>query len=187
MKQAIYGMFLFIFLALPPVIDLAESIMAIHMHMQMPLIGIAGMLMAPILQKKLPRFFETWNENGIPGILLFLIVFVYWVIPRAMDDALASNAIEGFKFISWAFLIGVPLRLSWSKLTKVWKFTVFLVVIVSYSIMAGLYLFSSDQLCNNYLIVDQRILGWSYLLIVFVLLLYIAQELFIDKTAYEPD
>src|SRR5699024_4282606 len=187
MKQAIYGIILFIFLALPPVVDLAESIMAIHIHAQMPLIGIAGMLMAPYLQQKFPRFFEKWNENGVPGIVLFLIDFIYWVIPRAMDDALASGAVEVFNFFSWAFLIGVPLRLSWPKLTKAWQYIVLLVVAVSYSIMAVLYLFSPDQLCNNYLIVDQRILGWSFLLIVFVIILYILQDLFIDKSAYEAE
>src|SRR5690625_4404112 len=118
MKQAIYGAILFIFLALPPVIDLAESIMSIHMHMQMPLIGVAGMLMTPLLQQKFPNFFKKWNENGIPGIVLLLIVILYWLIPRAMDDTLSSNYVEVFKFISWAFLVGVPLRDSWPKLTN---------------------------------------------------------------------
>src|SRR5690625_3990965 len=117
MKQAIYGLILYVFLMLPPVITLSESIMSIHMHMQMPLLGISGMLMTPLLQKKFPGFFSKWNKNGIPGIILFLIVFSYWLIPRAMDDALMLTSVQVFKFISWPFLIGVPLRDSWSKLS----------------------------------------------------------------------
>src|SRR5690625_3055152 len=72
MKQAIYGLILFIFLSLSPVRHLAESIMSIHMHMQMPLLAIAGMLMTPFLQKKFGSFFAKWNANGVPGIVLCL-------------------------------------------------------------------------------------------------------------------
>lgn len=185
MKQAIYGAILFIFLALPPVNELAETIMSIHMHMQMPLIAVAGMLMTPLLQKKFPDLFKKWNENGVPGIILFLIVILYWMIPRAMDDTLASNYMEVFKFISWAFLVGVPLRDSWPKLSKGWKNGIFIGLSIVYILMAGLYIFSPEQLCNNYLIVDQRTLGWGFLLIAFCLLLYFIQSLFINESEYQ--
>ena len=46
MKQSFYGLLLFIFLVLPPVANLMESIMIIHMHMQMPMLVFAGFLMA---------------------------------------------------------------------------------------------------------------------------------------------
>jgi len=186
-KQAIYGMILFIFLALPPVIHLAESIMSIHMHMQMPLIGVAGMLMTPWLQKLFPNFFKKWNENGIPGVLLILIVILYWLIPRTMDDALSSSSVEVFKFISWAFLVGVPLRDSWPKLTKLWKNLLFTLLSVAYLAMSGLYIFSPDQLCNNYAIVEQRTLGWGFLFIAFCILLYMVQSFFIDESQYEEE
>jgi hypothetical protein len=185
MKQAIYGVILFVFLLLPPVIDLAESIMSIHMHMQMPLIGVAGMLMTPLLQKKFPRFFRKWNGNGVPGIILFIIIILYWLIPRAMDDTLAYAIVEVFKFISWAFLVGVPLRDSWPKLTKAWKNGIFIFLSIIYLGMASLYIFSEDQLCNNYLIVEQRALGWGFLLIAFCLLLYFIQTLFIREEDFQ--
>src|SRR5690606_38804037 len=126
---------------------------------------IAGMLMTPLLQKKFPSFFNKWNENGIPGIILFLIVFLYWLLPRAMDETLALTHVEVFKFISWPFLIGVPLRDSWKKLSTGWKNAVYIIISVAYLLMAWLYIFSPDQLCNNYLIVDQRTLGWGIFLI----------------------
>ncbi len=185
MKQAIYGLILLIFLSLPPVIDLAESIMSIHMHMQMPLLAVAGMLMTPYLQQKFPSFFAKWNANGVPGMLLFLIVVFYWLIPRAMDDALTSIPVEIFKFFSWTFLIGVPLRDSWPKLSKLVKNIIYIILSIVYIGMAGLYIFSPDQLCNNYLIVEQRTLGWGFLLIAFCILLYFIQTLFINDEAYE--
>lgn len=187
MKQAIYGLILYLFLMLPPVIYLSESIMAIHMHMQMPLLAIVGMLMTPFLQKIFPRFFTKWNENGFPGILLFLIVFSYWLIPRAMDDAMTTTFVEVFKFISWPFLIGVPLRDSWSKISLLYKNSLLSIVAILYLLMAWLYIFSPDQLCNNYLIVDQRTLGWSFLLIAFCLLIYVVQTSVSDPSHYEED
>lgn len=181
MKQFIYGAIIFIFLALPPVRELAESIMAIHMHMQMPLIAAAGLLMTPLLQQLFPNFFAKWNKDGVPGILLFIIVGTYWLIPRTMDDVLLNGWMEFFKFFSWAFLIGVPLRDSWPKL-RVWIRNVVLGYIsAAYFLMAFVYILAEDQLCNNYLIVDQRTLGWSFLLIALCIVLYLVQLLFIRE------
>ena len=94
MKQSIYGFVLFVFLILPPVANLLESIMIIHMHMQMPLLVIAGFLMAKFFQTRFPHFFEKWNHNGVPGIILFVIIWVYWMIPRTMDEALTVQSVE---------------------------------------------------------------------------------------------
>src|SRR5699024_1985504 len=143
MIQVIYGLILFIFLMLPPVVKLLESIMIIHMHMQMPLLVIAGFLMAPFFQKMFPTLFRNWNANGLAGILLFLIIMLYWTMPRAMDEALTIPAMdealtipamEVFKFMSLPFFAGVPLRDSWKKLGKIGKnavFVVFLIVFVA--------------------------------------------------------
>lgn len=62
--------------------------MIIHMHMQMQMLVFAGFLMAKLFQMRNAHFFEKWNGNGIPGIALFLIISIYWMIPRTMDEAL---------------------------------------------------------------------------------------------------
>lgn len=178
MKQAIYGLILYLFLMIPPVVTLSESIMSIHMHMQMPLLGIAGMLMAPFLQKKFPLFFNKYNQNGFPGIILFMIIVFYWLVPRTMDEALTITALEVFKFISWPFLAGVPLRDSWKKLSKKAQHTVFVVISIAFGFMAWVYIASPDQLCNNYLIVEQRALGWGFVFLSFCIMLYFIQSLF---------
>src|SRR5699024_2597827 len=71
------------------------------------------------------------------------------------DDVLSSGYAEAFKFISWA-LLGIALRDSWSKISRGWEYIVFIGVAIMYMTMAGLYIFSPDQLCNNYLIVDKE-------------------------------
>lgn len=185
MKQAIYGLVLYIFLMLPPVVTLSESIMSIHMHMQMPLLGIVGLLMTPYLQAKFPTFFNNWNGNGLPGIVLFMIVMIYWLIPRAMDEALTVPLVELFKFVSWPFLVGVPLRDSWRKLKPFSQNIIFITISIIFGLMAWLYIASPNQLCNNYLIIEQRALGWGFLIIGACIMLYFVQSLFIDQTEYE--
>jgi hypothetical protein len=51
MNESFYGLLLWIFLVAPPVANFMESVMVIHMHMQMPMLVIAGMLMARFFQK----------------------------------------------------------------------------------------------------------------------------------------
>lgn len=185
MKQAIYGLVLYIFLILPPVATMAESIMSIHMHIQMPLLGVVGLLMTPYLQQLFPNFFKKWNGNGVPGIILFMIIIIYWLFPRTMDEALMITKVEVFKFISWPFLAGVPLRDSWSKLNKFGQNFTFITISILFSFMAWLYIASPNQLCNNYLIIEQRALGWGFLIIAGCIMLYYVQSLFIKPEDYE--
>lgn len=185
MKQAMYGFILYVFLLLPPVATLLESIMAIHMHMQMPLLVISGLLMAPFFQKRFPGFFRKWNNNGLPGMLLFIVIWTYWMIPRTMDEALTVQTVEVFKFISLPFLAGVPFRDSWRKLNTMGKCVMYIYFILTSIIMGWLYIASPDQLCNNYLLVEQKALGWSYATIGAVILIYFVQILFYDRSKYE--
>ncbi|MBO1910007.1 hypothetical protein [Sporosarcina sp. 6E9] len=185
MKQAKYGLLLFVFLALPPVVNILESIMIIHMHMQMPLLIIAGVLMAKFFLQRYPKFFETWNQNGIPGILLFLVILLYWMIPRTMDEALTLTSVEVFKFISLPFLAGVPLRDSWRKLGSFKRNILFIVITIMSFALGLLYVKSPVQLCNNYLLIEQITLGWGYLTMAICLVIYLLYISFTDQSAYE--
>src|SRR5699024_1844432 len=98
-----------------------EAYMITHMLLQMPILIGAGLLMGDALMKKYPDFFEKWDGSGIPGILLVYLITMYWMIPRAMDEALLLPLVEVFKYISLPFLVGLPLRHSWQKLSEVGK------------------------------------------------------------------
>lgn len=173
MKQFKYGLAFYIFLVLPPVANVLESIMIMHMHMQMPLFVLTGFLMAKLLQQKFPGFFDKWNGNGIPGILLFSIIMMYWMIPRTMDEALTMQSIELFKFFSLPFLAGVPLRDSWGKVSLLVKKIFFISFTIVFLVMGVLYIMAPIQLCNNYLLIDQIILGWGFLTTSFVMIIYL--------------
>jgi hypothetical protein len=172
MSQPLFGLLLFVFLVLPPVAHYMESVMIIHMHMQMPLLVIAGCLIGRAVQIKFPNFLAKWNEGGIPGILLFTIVTALWMVPRMMDEALASLGTEWFKFISLALLAGVPLRISWGLLSPVWRNAILVVFTGIFALMGWLYIKVPIQLCNNYLLIEQITLGWAFVTMAVCLALY---------------
>ena len=185
MKLPGIGLLLLLALAIPPVAHLMESIMVIHMHMQMPMLVIAGFFMAPAVTRRFPRFFEQWNGNGVPGIFLFIIIVAYWTLPRAMDEALTLPSMELFKFISLPFLAGIPLRDSWKKLNPGWKNSLFLFFTVKYFGMGLLYIYAPIQLCNNYLVIEQLTLGWSFILTAICIAIYLIYTMMVDRSAYE--
>nr|WP_263323709.1 hypothetical protein [Neobacillus sp. Marseille-Q6967] len=185
MNQFLFGLALLIGLMIPPVANLMESVMIIHMHMQMPMLVIAGFFMAGLIQGKFPSFFEKYNQNGVPGILLFTIIMVYWMLPRTMDEALTVPSVEIFKFISLPFLAGVPLRDSWKKLSKIGKNNVITLFTVIFLGMGWLYVQANAQLCHNYLVIDQMILGWGFITMAICMVIYLIYSFIVDPTKYE--
>ncbi|PWU67621.1 hypothetical protein [Gracilibacillus dipsosauri] len=185
MTQPFIGMLLFIFLIIPPIARFFESIMILHMHMQMPLFILSGFLMYPFLREKAPNFFLEWNKNGKPGLLLFLLIIVYWTIPRTMDDALQNYLVEWFKFVSLTFFAGIPLRDSWSKVPSSAKQWLFVLILVLFTVMGVLYILSPVQLCNNYLLVEQVTLGWGFITMGICIMIYLIQKWFINPGDYE--
>lgn len=185
MTQFKIGFVFFVFLVLPPVSTFLESHMVLHMHMQMPLLVITGLLMAPFFQKCFAFLFAKWNQNGIAGILLFIIIITYWMIPKTMDDALSSMTVELFKFISLPFLGGVPLRDSWIKLQDYLKISVIALFTIAFLAMGLLYIQSPIQLCNNYLLVEQITLGWAYLFMSLGFIVYLIYKFYVNPSDYE--
>jgi amino acid transporter len=185
MGQFLFGLALLLGLMLPPVAELMESIMIVHMHMQMPMLVIAGFFMARLIQDKFPRFFEKYNQNGVPGILLFTIIMCYWMLPRTMDEALTIPIVEAFKFISLPFLAGIPLRDSWKKLSARLKNGVIILFTFLFLMLGWLYIQTNAQLCNNYLVIDQVILGWGFMTMAICMVIYIAYIFLVDPSQYE--
>jgi|SRR5690625_1681603 len=184
-KKFIYGISLYIILLLPPVIKLLENWMFTHMLVQIPLLIFAGLLMGEYVKHRLRGLFKQWNSSGIPGILLVYIVTMYWMIPRAMDEAIIVTSVEVFKFVSLPFLVGIVLYDSWAKLSDLAKAFIVFNYIPMFGIMAWLYIDSPIQICNNYLESEQKILGWGFLFITLFMLLYIIQFAFVDRREEE--
>ena len=99
MKSLLLGICMIIVLALPPMRELLESVMIVHMLVQLPLLIIFGWIIGKYLLQRFPGFFAKWNGTGITGIIIVMFVTTYWMIPRAVDDALlyVLNEIESLK------------------------------------------------------------------------------------------
>ncbi|GGB53800.1 hypothetical protein GCM10011409_34290 [Lentibacillus populi] len=182
MKQAGIGLSLYGLLMIPPVVHFLESVMLFHMLVQLPLLIVAGWLMGGIFIGKFINFFTKWNASGIPGILLFIIITMYWMLPRVLDEAVSLWYMELFKFISLPFLAGLCLRDSWCKLKIVGKSFVYLNYLPMFGLMAWLYIDTPIQICNNYLEDQQKVLGWGFLFITICMIIYILQQVFSDQS-----
>ena len=181
MKQAGIGVILYGLLLILPVKTYLESIMLLHMLLQLPLLILAGWFIGGILIRKSHTFFTTWNTDGVPGMILVVFITMYWMLPRVLDEAVTTYSIELFKFISLP-LAGLFLRDSWNKMQTLGKSFIFLNYLSMFALMAWLYIDSPIQICNNYLETQQKALGWGFLVITIWMILYLLQAVFTDQS-----
>ncbi|MBP2241932.1 hypothetical protein J2Z40_002505 [Cytobacillus eiseniae] len=181
MKQAILGIILYGILCIPPLTNYMESIMIVHMLIQLPLLILVGWLIGKPILRKFQHFFANWNTNGVPGIILFIFITMYWMLPRAIDEAVSEWYIELFKFIGLP-IIGLCIRDSWSKIQTLGRSFIFLNYLPMFGLMAWLYIDSPIQICNNYLESQQKVLGWGFLVITIWMVLYVIQAVFTDQS-----
>lgn len=149
-------------LAIPPSRTALEASMATHMLVQIPLAAAAGALLAHSLPSRVIALLGRYNDHGIPGIVLALGIAAYWMIPRALDAALASAAAETMKFVSLPLLVGLSLALSWPRLHPIAKGFVVANWIPMLAVVGWLYRESPMRLCNYYLL-DQQVAAGNLL------------------------
>jgi len=172
-----FGLTLWFMLALPPVRDLLEATMTRHMLVQIPLLGLVGWCLAPLLPQALADRLAGWNRSGITGFVLISLAAMIWMLPLALDAALEVPRVTVAKFLSVPLLIGLPLALSWPRAGFVVRGVFLLEVVATMFRLGWLYLASPQRLCSNYLLGDQQQLGKSLLVIGGVISLLMAWKL----------
>ena len=153
------GLILIGMLAVPASRRMLEAQMATHMLVQIPLLALSGVLFASAVGARMQRALEPYNERGLPGMLVVLFASSYWMLPRALDAALDSPAMEVLKFFSLPLLVGLPLALSWARAGQVGRGFVLANAISMIGVVGWLYRQSPVRLCNYYLIDQQILLG----------------------------
>jgi hypothetical protein len=143
-------------LASPVARNFLEASMITHMLVQLPLLVAAGILFAQGLPGAARNVLQGWNDFGVPGITLAIAVSSYWMLPRVLDASLATPLVEGGKFLALPFLAGVPLALSWNRLSPIVKGFVLANWIPMLGVLGWLYRESPVRLCNYYL-ADQQV------------------------------
>lgn len=141
----------------PPLASWWEAVMVRHMLGHYPLLVLAGALLAP----------RGWGEGktgqpeAIAAILFTIFTVSFWMLPRWLDAAVNSYAIDLAKMGSLVFLAGIPLGWAWPRLVLLARAFVLAQFASMLGIVGTLYLISPVRLCNNYLVDDQTVLGYS--------------------------
>ena len=83
------------------------------------------------------------------------------MVPRALDGALSSGAMELFKFVSLPLLVGAPVALGWRELPFVGKGFVLANVLPMWAVVGWLYIAAPTRVCNYYLVDQQVVAGYG--------------------------
>lgn len=146
---------------LPPLRLALERDMAVHMIVQLPLLGCVGVLLATVLRCHEPSSLAQADRLGIPGLLAMVFTTSVWMLPRTLDAALAAPAIDLVKFVSMPLLAGLPLGLSWRRMPALGRAFVAANFIPKLGAVGGLYLAAPTRLCAYYRFDQQASAGWA--------------------------
>lgn len=161
MIRASVAAVLFVVLATPVARHSLERVMIAHMLVQIPLLVISGALGVAALPLPLRARMANWNRNGITGTLLAVIVSSWWMVPRALDWALASPLMEMAKFATLPLLVGAPLALSWSSLGSIGRGFLVANALPMWAVAGWAYIAAPVRVCNYYLVDQQVVAGFG--------------------------
>ena len=157
-----------------------ESSMAAHVMIELPLLALAGYLMARPFRHKWSQTLSIFNYGGIPGILVAAFTMAFWMIPKWLDSSLMHVDVAWLKYFSVTFLVGFPLSLSWGALHPLIAALLKIEFLVMLARVGWIYLISPERLCSNYLLDDQVLLGQGLLVVAAGLGLIWVCPLFMD-------
>lgn len=151
---------LYLVLATPGARAWMEATMTGHMLVQIPLLAAIGALSCRSLPQRLQDRLLAAAGGAIPCVLLATFASTYWMLPRALDDALAHGWNEAAKFLSLPLLVGLPLGLAWKRLEVMGRSFVWTNAISMLAVLGWLYIAAPVRVCNNYLVDQQESAGW---------------------------
>jgi len=144
--------------------------MTAHMLVQIPLLAAIGIIACRLLPACRRESLLAAAGGRIPCTLLALFASSYWMLPRALDAALANPLAEAAKFLSLPVLVGLPLALAWNRLSAIARGLVMTNFSSMLAVIGWLYIAAPVRVCNNYLIDQQAAAGW--LMVKLALLLF---------------
>jgi hypothetical protein len=135
--------------------------MAAHMAVQMPLLVALGALLAATVRRHEPRWLAAADWLGIPGIVAVVLGTSFWMLPRALDQALSDSRVDFVKFLCLPLLVGMPLGLSWPRMPPLGRAFIWANFIPKLAAIGGLYLAAPTRLCTLYRMDQQELAGWT--------------------------
>lgn len=144
-----------------PVRAALESEMAAQMALQMPLLIGIGVVLASVVRRHEPRWFANADWLGVPGLVAVVLGTSFWMLPRAIDHAIADPRFDLIKFLSLPLLVGLPLGLSWRRMPPLGRAFIWANFIPKLGSIGGLYLAAPTRLCAYYRLDQQNLAGWT--------------------------
>ncbi len=172
---------LYVLLATPAARNGLEASMTAHLLIQMPLLVAIGVSAGHLLTLRWRSGLLAGVGGAVPLTTLALLASSYWMLPRAMDAALAGTAMETVKFISLPLLVGLPLALAWGKLSLIGRGLVLTNLMSMLAVLGWLYIVAPVRVCNSYLVDAQSSAGWWMVRLAVLLFLGWLGSWFIDK------
>jgi hypothetical protein len=165
------SLLLYVVLVAPPVAAWLEGSMLGHMLIQIPLLALAGGLVARGASGGHGAVLAGFNAGGVPGLLVAVFAAAAWMLPRMLDAALRSALVEAAKFTTVPLLVGAPLALSWPLLPPVARGFVWANLISHAAVLGWLYSAAPSRLCTRYLFDQQATVGAAFSIVAMALLL----------------
>lgn len=151
---------LYLLLAMPAARTSLEATMSAHMLVQIPLLAASGFIAGRLLQARWQASLLAAAGGAIPWVLLAIFTSSYWMLPRALDAALANPLTEAAKFLSLPALVGLPLALAWKQLSVIGRGFIWTNAISMLAVLGWLYIVAPVRVCNSYLVDQQADAGW---------------------------
>lgn len=133
-----------------------EASMLRHMLVQLPLLVLCGALLRPWL--RLPPGLARWDFQGLTTFTAAAFITTYWMIPRALEQALFEPLAAGAKFAS-LLLLGAALPGALRRAHVVVQLFYVANICAMMAIAGMLYRELPQRLCNAYLLDDQTVTG----------------------------
>ncbi len=133
--------------------------MSVHMAMQIPLLIAVGALLAAAARGHEPHWFAAADWLGIPGLVAVVLATSFWMLPRALDQAISDPRVDFVKFLSLPLLAGMPLGLSWRRMPPLGRAFIWANFIPKLGAVGGLYLAAPTRLCAFYRLDQQELAG----------------------------
>jgi len=143
-----------------------EASMLGHMLVQLPLLVICGALLRPWL--RLPARLARWDGQGLATLTAAAFVTTYWMIPRALEQALFEPLAAVAKFAS-LLLLGAALPGALRRAHVVVQLFFVANICAMMAIAGMLYRELPQRLCNAYLLDDQTVTGTALVVLALVL------------------
>lgn len=161
---------LYLALATPVARAWLEATMTAHMLVQMPLLVAIGFASGKLIPEPWRRWLLARAGGTVPCVVLAIFAAGYWMLPRALDSALAKPLFEAAKFASLPALVGLPLALAWQQLSSVGRGFVWINFSSMLGVVGWLYVAAPVRVCNSYLLDEQASAGRSMITLAVLLL-----------------